>query len=286
MTATALHADAGSARRGRQALLWVVPLTASWIVVNYWQPGLQASGVPTTAFRLMTHVLIALALWLALERSTMAQAQRRAVWLAVMVPYTLWLAVIWSAAVNGVFRPGNGPPLLPLAIFVPVIIGTPLLLRSRRIGDVLDAMPESWLVALQLYRVFGSVFLVGWARNVVPGVFAMPAGIGDVITGLLAVPIAILLTADTPETRRAAIGWNVFGLLDFTVAVSIGLMISPGPFQLIVSSIPNSTAGVYPNVMIPAFAVPSWIVLHALSLWQLRRAARRTAGYQVSLAAA
>ena len=189
-----------------------------------------------------------------------------------LIPYTLWLAVIWSGAINGVFRPGANPlPLLPLAIFLPVIIGAPILIRSKRMGQVLDAMPATWLVALQLYRVFGSVFLVGWARNVVPGVFALPAGIGDVITGLLAVPIAISLTADTPTARRAAIGWNVFGLLDFAVAVSIGLMISPGPLQLIVPSIPNSTAGVYPNVMIPAFAVPSSILLHALSLRQLRR---------------
>jgi len=180
--------------------------------------------------------------------------------------------VIWSGAINGLFLSRVSPvPLLPLAIFLPVIIGTPILLFSKRMGQVLDAMPASWLIALQLYRVFGGVFLVGWARNVIPGVFALPAGIGDVITGLLAVPIAISVAADTPESRRAAIGWNVFGLLDFAVAISIALMIAPGPLQLIVPSIPNTTAGVYPNVMIPAFAVPSSILLHALSLRQLRR---------------
>ena len=170
------------------------------------------------------------------------------------------------------FRPGASPvPLLPFAIFLPVIIGAPILLGSKRMGKVLDAMPETWLIALQLYRIFGSVFLVGWARNLIPGVFALPAGIGDVITGILAVPIAISLTAGAPEARRAAIGWNVFGLADFGVAVGIGLMIAPGPLQLIVPNIPNATAGVYPNVMIPAFAVPSSILLHALSLRQLRR---------------
>ena len=232
----------------------------------------SASGVQTVAVRVFILMMLALGLWLGLERADLTPGQRRNFWLAVLIPYTLWLAVIWSGAINGVFRPGANPlPLLPLAIFLPMIIGAPILMSSKRMGQVLDAMPATWLVALQLYRVFGSVFLVGWARNVVPGVFALPAGIGDVITGLLAVPIAILLTADTPETRRAAIGWNVFGLLDFAVAVSIGLMISPGPFQLIVPSIPNSTAGVYPNVMIPAFAVPSSILLHALSLRQLRR---------------
>jgi hypothetical protein len=32
---------------------------------------------------------------------------------------------------------------------MPVIIGAPLLLFSQRIGQVLDEMPASWLVALQ-----------------------------------------------------------------------------------------------------------------------------------------
>ena len=36
-------------------------------------------------------------------------------------------------------------PLLPLAIFLPVIIGAPLLLLSKRVGQVLDAMPATWL---------------------------------------------------------------------------------------------------------------------------------------------
>jgi hypothetical protein len=73
------------------------------------------------------------------------------------------------------------------------------------------------------------------------------------------------------NARKAAIAWNVFGLLDFAVAVSIGLMIAPGALQVIVPSIPNVTAGIYPNVMIPAIAVPSSILLHALLLRQLKR---------------
>jgi hypothetical protein len=88
------------------------------------------------------------------------------------------------------------------------------------------------------------------------------------------VPVAIALAAGTLEARKAAIAWNIFGLLDFAVAVGIGLAITPGPLQLIVPSIPNVTGGLYPNVMIPAFAVPSSILLHALSLRQLRRRGR------------
>ena len=275
MTAAMLHADAVPSRQGWRSLLWIIPLTALWIGLTYSFPIVSASGVQTVAVRVFIQMLLALGLWLGLERTDLTPSQRRNFWLAVLIPYTLWLAVIWSGAINGLFLPRVSPvPLLPFAIFLPVIIGTPILLFSKRIGQVLDAMPASWLIALQLYRGFGGVFLVGWARNVIPGVFALPAGIGDVITGLLAVPVAIAVATNTPEARRAAVGWNVFGLFDFAVAISIGLMIAPGRLQLIVPSLPNTTAGVYPNVMIPAFAVPSSILLHALSLRQLRRRGR------------
>ena len=195
--------------------------------------------------------------------------------LASVVPYTLWLSVIWSAAINGVFRPGNSTlPMVPLAIFLPVIVGVPILLRSKRIGEVLDAMPTSWLIGLQVYRVLGGIFLVGWARGVIPGLFALPAGIGDVTTGLLALPVAYSLASRNGSVMRGAIAWNIFGLLDFTVAVGIGLATAPGPFQLIVPSVPNTGIGLYPTVLIPAFTVPSSILLHTLSLRQLRRAPR------------
>jgi len=234
---------------------------------------LQASGVPSATTRLAIHIAIVLGLWLGLERTELAPRRRLYVWLAVVVPYTLWLAIIWSGAVNGVFRPGNNtPPLIPFAIFLPVIVGVPILLRSKRIGDVLDAMPASWLIGLQVYRVFGSIFLVGWARGAIPGIFALPAGIGDVTTGLLALPVAYYLASRNGDAVRGAIAWNIFGLVDFTIAVGIGLTITPGPLQLIVPSIPNTGVGLYPTVLIPAFAVPSSILLHVLSLRQLRRA--------------
>ena len=278
MTATALDAEIGPVRQGWRALLWIGLLTALWIALNYALPIIAASGISTVAARVSVHVMIALGLWLGLERTDLTPAQRRNAWLAVMIPFTLWLAFVWGAAINGVFRGGVVPvPLTPLAIFLPVIIGVPILLRSRRIGQVLDAMPASWLVALQVYRVLGSAFLIGWALGAVPGIFALPAGIGDVITGLLALPAAIAVAAGTIDGRKAAIAWNIFGLLDFTVAISLGLASSPGPLQLIVPSIPNTTAGIYPTVMIPAFAVPTSILLHAVSLRQLYRRARRAA---------
>jgi len=145
------------------------------------------------------------------------------------------------------------------------------LLLSKRVGQVLDAMPASWLVALQLYRIFGGWALAAWLRGALPGVFAVPAGMGDLLTGVFAVPAAIAVAAGSAQGRRAAIWWNVLGLADFAVAITLGMITTPGRFQLIVPHVLSVGAGVYPDVLTPAFVVPSSILLHVLSLRQLRR---------------
>src|SRR5260221_8951413 len=124
--------------------------------------------MPTVTARLAIHVLIALGLWLGLERAELAPAQRRNAWLCVMIPLTLWLALIWGSAINGVFRGGVAPfPLLPFAIFLPVIIGTPIPLLSERVGQGLDAIPATLPLALQPYRVLGRPFLICWAPGLI-----------------------------------------------------------------------------------------------------------------------
>ena len=261
MTVSVVRADIGSTRQEWRPLLWLVPLMALWMELIYWQPIIQTSGVPTTLHQLTVHGLIALGLWLGLERTDLTPDQRCTSWLAVMIPYTLWFAVAWSAAINGAFRTGTAFPALLLAIWL-----------SKRVGQVLDAMPATWLVALQLYRVFGSWALVAGLRGVLTGLRGWPAGIGDLLTGLFALPVAIAVVTGTAQGRRAAIMWNMFGLADFVVAITMGAITSPGPLQLIVPDVPSiGAAGAYPDVLSPAFVVPCGALLHALSLRQLYR---------------
>jgi hypothetical protein len=266
-------------------LLLMAAFTVSWLALNSLFSEFQTVSRAVT--RPVIHAVILYGLWLGLARAGFDFSRRLGIWLAVAIPFTLWLAVIWISALNGVFepRPGGGPPLIPIAIFLPVLVFVPILLRSARIGEVLDATPPSWLVGLQLYRVFGGIFLVAWAQGRLSTIFALPAGIGDVTTGLLALPVAYYLAAGGRNGREAAFGWNVLGLVDFTIAVGIGILSTPA-VGLIVPDRPTIGAGTYPLVLIPTFAVPSSIILHALSLRQLYRIGSKEAPDRSSLASA
>ena len=252
-------------------------LAAVWLVINFLLPELGPTGIPSTVVRLVIHGTILTGLWLGLARTDFSLNKRVAIWSAVAVYLTVWLAFIWYNAVNGAFVPGaSRVPRLPIAIFVPIIVWTIVLVRLKAIGTLLDAMPATWLVGLQVYRIFGGIFLVVWANGGAAGEFAWPAAIGDMMTGIMALPTALLL-ASREQGRRAAIAWNIFGILDLVVAVTTGFLSSPGPWQMFGFHLSAPQLGIYPTVMIPAFAVPSSILLHVLSLRQLRRLEAKTA---------
>ena len=163
---------------------------------------------------------------------------------------------------------------LPFAVLIPVVVGLWVLFRSKTIAAIVDATPTSWLVGIQTYRVIGAVFLVLWSRGMLPAEFALPAGLGDIAVGLLAIAVAAMLGAGRPGAPSAAIGWNLLGMLDLAVALSTGFLTSPGPLHLLALDRPNLLASAYPLVMIPTFLVPLSLILHGVCLWKLRRQMR------------
>jgi hypothetical protein len=267
-------------------LLFILAAVAAvcWLGVSFSFPGLQATGIPSTAARLLIDVAVLAGLWLGLARTQFDHGARLVTWSAIAIPLAIWQVAVWWIAIGGGFRVRLGAvPALPIAIVLPLLVGLPLLLRSRRIATILDAMPPYWLIGLQVYRIFGGIFLVAWAHGDLAGVFALPAGTGDTLTGLLALPTVYLLYLAPRENRQRAIAWNILGILDLVIAITIGFLSAPGPLQLIVQNPPNILIGTYPTVMIPAFAVPTSLMLHALSLRQLARLRRNHTSSQQGL---
>ena len=252
--------------------LLTAALTSVWIALVVAVPEFQSTGASSNISRVIIHVLVLIGLWIALTRAGYEFNTRLALWAVIVVPYTAWYLLIRSVAIDGIFVPGQSRiPVLPIAILLPILLGAPLLSRSKTIGTVLDAMPAPWLIALQAYRVLGGIFLVGWAQGKLSSYFALPAGTGDVLVGLLALPVAYYASLGSQGGRRLGIAWNILGILDLSIAISMGILTSPGPQQLFPPDRPNALLGLYPTVMIPAFAVPSSILFHVLSIRQLVR---------------
>jgi hypothetical protein len=162
-------------------------------------------------------------------------------------------------------------PTIELGVFVPIIVGAIALWRSETLSRVIDAVPQSWFVSVQLYRAIGLTFLILFASGLLPGAFALPAGVGDVLVGILAPIVGFMYARGVNGRDRLVRAWNTFGILDLVVAVGTGFLTSPSPYQLLSLNAPNELISAFPLVMIPVFAVPVSILLHLMSLMKLRR---------------
>ncbi len=239
--------------------------TALVMATDLLLPNVTESGLQQNAVRLAVLAVLLCGAWLALSRAQFGGRARLTAWLAIAVPLLVWQSVVWWLALAGAFQ-GR---ILP----APLLIGLPILLNSNTIGQMLDATPPSWLVGLQVYRVFGSAFLTGWLAGNLPAISAVPAAAGDTLVGLLALPVALLLASPARGARGVAVAWNVLGILDLVDAVTLNGLTTPGGLQIVPDRVDLVAA--FPLVLIPAFGVPLSVMLHSLSLRQLRRLGRR-----------
>jgi hypothetical protein len=195
-----------------------------------------------------------------------------------------WLAVAqYIGSANIYFA--NTETAVPTVLFglmIPLIAAAIALRLSGSIASLVSAIPLPWIVAAQVYRVGGGIFLVLWADGRLPWQFALPAGIGDVTTGCLAVVVATSLARKAAGARRAAYLWCLFGIADLVVAIAMGGMTAPGRAHLFALEAPNLLISSYPLVMTPTFAVPLALMLHGLVLWRLRRETASTSRLAVA----
>jgi hypothetical protein len=184
-----------------------------------------------------------------------------------------WLAIAVCLGWLGVFRTAVPQPVpyIALAIGVPIIIGALAIRGSRQVQEIIDAVPQSWLVAFQFYRVVGIIFLILYATGLLPGVFALPAGFGDLFVGLAAPLVGFRYARNLPWRDTLVALWNVIGIGDLVVAIATGFLSSPSRFQIFSLDAPNLLISAFPLVLIPIYAVPLSIVLHLASLTKLRR---------------
>jgi len=183
-----------------------------------------------------------------------------------------WLALSIALAAMGAYHvDASAIPTIQYGIALPILIGILLIWRSETARRILDAVPQPWLVGVQLYRALGVIFLILYASGKLPAFFAWPAGIGDIAIGLLA-PVVGLAYARAPSATVGLVrAWNVFGILDLVVALATGFMTAPSLIQPIQVEPNSDLMTVLPMVLIPVYLVPLSIVLHLASLAKVHR---------------
>jgi hypothetical protein len=101
--------------------------------------------------------------------------------------------------------------------------------------------------------------------------FAFPAGLGDMAIGVTApwIMLELIRRPSFAASRRFVI-WNIMGITEFVVAMSMGT-IGSGFIRGLTGNVTTRPMAQLPLVLVPAYFVALFIMLHFTALAQARR---------------
>jgi hypothetical protein len=194
----------------------------------------------------------------------------------IILVLAVWLALVVSLGASGAFvgRPGQPPVAIAVGVGAPLLLFFAWLRFSSSFRDFVLALDLRLIAGMQAWRWAGLGFLSLYAHNVLPAMFALPAGLGDMAVGFAA-PWMILALVRRPDfaASPAFVRWNVLGMLDLVVAIALGTLsatLSTGT----AGEITTAPMATLPLLVIPVFLVPLFLMLHVAALMQSRRIVR------------
>jgi hypothetical protein len=184
-----------------------------------------------------------------------------------------WISLVVGITISGAVK--DSPFVLPVFFTLP-LIAAGVAATSSAARSAMLAIPAPLIIALNGMRVLGVFMVIAAATGLMSGPFPYSAGIGDIITGLFAIPVARLAARNPGDVRVWE--WNIFGALDLIVAVSLGVIYARSGASAAMTTLPWS--------LIPMVLVPTYLIGHALVFAHLRAAATAANVTQTRLARA
>jgi len=204
---------------------------------------------------------------------------------ALAVVIAVWFAAAVFIGAGHLLTNTGAALVAPIAltVFIPVLAFVAFYLVSGSFRRFVLAQDIETMTMLQHWRVLGFAFLPLYHYGALPGLFAYPAGLGDIAIGLTA-PLVIMRMRRDPDyaTSTGLVRYQYLGLLDFAVAfATVGL--SDGAYPTLISNgVTSSAMDVWPLNIFPSFGVPIFIILHLTVLLKVRELRRHSATPMVS----
>jgi hypothetical protein len=196
--------------------------------------------------------------------------------LALSVGAGLWTGLAAALAGANLFLGSNplGPATIGTVITLPLIATAVAAAISPSVRATLLGMPMPFLIGLNVWRLAGGFFLLLAAEGRLGGPFPTSAGWGDIITGVLALPVAWL--ALRGQGKALVWTWNAFGMLDLVVAITLGVISANGsPLQIIHAGEGSEAVQVLPWSLIPTVLVPMYLIVHGIIFAKLAQGSQR-----------
>jgi hypothetical protein len=171
-----------------------------------------------------------------------------------------WFIFALSASALHLFRNDSNRVGLAvgLAALTPIVVFSLWFAASEKFRQFALSLNPRTLTFVQSWRILGFVFVLLQAYRVLPSIFALPAGYGDMAIGATASLVAWKLA--NPSHRNSFILWQVLGIADLVMAVSLATtarLLSPHYSSMVAMTV------------LPLSLVPTFIVASVNLIWPL-----------------
>ena len=183
-----------------------------------------------------------------------------------------WFLTVFTAAVSGSFNASDGerPVAIIVAILLPLVAFGLSYTGIRSFRQWVLGLDMRHLILLHSWRMVGMGFVFLYFQDQLPALFALPAGLGDAMAAAGAIFLAIVMYERASQvSARRIFTWNTFGLVDFLLAVSLGVLTRAGDIFHFDGAVDSNIMGTFPLALIPAFAVPFYMITHLVIYAQL-----------------
>ena len=184
-----------------------------------------------------------------------------------------WMTAIIGLSLNDAFvsGPGEAPLAILISFAATLSIFSVAYTGLPAFRDYVLNLDMRLLIMLHSWRMLGIGFVMLHLFDQLPGLFAYLAGFGDALTAIVAVFLAYALINNKQGVSKNWVWrWNTFGMVDFIVAVSIGILTRTDAMLAPASGINSDLMTTFPFAIIPGFLVQVFALTHIIIYLQLK----------------
>ncbi|HTI92540.1 MAG TPA: hypothetical protein VL727_18220 [Puia sp.] len=180
-----------------------------------------------------------------------------------------WAVLLTVLSLSGFFADFSAlPPRVGLAVLLPLPIV--LIVAFSRTGTqwLRGVLPQR-LIYWQSFRILVEIALwVNYMRGLIPVQMSFEGRNFDVLSGLLAIPVAYYCFVRKSWPRWIVLAYNIVGLGLLLNIIIISVLSMPTPLRYFHNEPANTLLGHFPYIFLPGLLVPLAYSLHILSLRQ------------------
>ncbi len=187
----------------------------------------------------------------------------------------LWFVLAFAASRAGLWERFSSAALFGLGAAISASAFTILFWLSQTFRDYTRARGLKEATLIQVFRLYGTLALFKAHEGVLPPLFALPTGIGDIALRLSAFFVAARLVSSRGHAERGFYLWHVLGLMHLALAVGLALLTSTPQFGWVSGGVTSQPMTEFPMSLTPTFVGPFVLIAHLAALVAARSRTRK-----------